>query len=159
MGHARQRKRLRCSSRCNRTGHLRHDDAQEMFAALPEEHDDAGHVQRCQRRRLRNMASRTPMCRESSETCPYTESLAFFKQIVPKAQNAAASMTAYVPPGIALRTQVESEKSGYPMTMVAGFHLIRDNAARSRLLAVPARRVRRPVVRQQLEGISRQSVR
>lgn len=54
------------------------------------------------------------------------ESLAFFKQIVPKAQN-ACFMTADVPPGIALRTQVESEKSGYPMT-VAGFHLIRDNA-------------------------------
>lgn len=54
------------------------------------------------------------------------ESLAFFKQIVPKAQN-ACFMTAEVPPGIALRTQVESEKSGYPMA-VSGFHLIRDNA-------------------------------
>lgn len=54
------------------------------------------------------------------------ESLAFFKQIVPKARN-ACFMTADVPPGIALRTQVESEKSGYPMA-VAGFHLIRENA-------------------------------
>ena len=54
------------------------------------------------------------------------ESLAFFKQIVPKAQN-ACFITADVPPGIALRTQVENEKSGYPMA-VAGFHLIRDNA-------------------------------
>lgn len=54
------------------------------------------------------------------------ESLAFFKQIVPKAQN-ACFMTADVPPGVALRTQVDSEKSSYPMT-VGAFHLVRDNA-------------------------------
>jgi ABC-type uncharacterized transport system substrate-binding protein len=54
------------------------------------------------------------------------ESLAFFKQIVPAAQS-ACFMTADVPPGVALRTQVESEKSSYPMT-VAAFHLVHDNA-------------------------------
>jgi len=54
------------------------------------------------------------------------ESLAFIKQIVPSVQS-ACFMTADVPPGVALRTQVESEQATYPMTAGA-FHLVRNNA-------------------------------
>lgn len=53
------------------------------------------------------------------------ESLAFIKQIVPSVRS-ACFMVNEVPPGLALRTQVESEKAGYPVA-VAGFHLVRDN--------------------------------
>lgn len=53
------------------------------------------------------------------------ESLAFVKQFVPAARS-ACFMTADVPPGAALRTQVESEKDTYPLT-VNDFHLVRSN--------------------------------
>ena len=53
------------------------------------------------------------------------ESLAFIKQIVPSIRN-ACFMTADVPPGKALRAQVEAEKASYPAT-VADFHLVSDN--------------------------------
>lgn len=53
------------------------------------------------------------------------ESLAFIKQIVPSIRN-ACFMTADVPPGRALRSQVEAEKASYPAT-VADFHWVRDN--------------------------------
>ncbi|MEF8753727.1 MAG: ABC transporter substrate binding protein [Accumulibacter sp.] len=53
------------------------------------------------------------------------ESLAFIKQIVP-AVRSACFMTADVPSGMALRTQVESEKATYPLT-IGGFHLVRNN--------------------------------
>lgn len=53
------------------------------------------------------------------------ESLAFIKQIVPSVRK-ACFMTADVPPGRALRIQVEAEKASYPAT-VSDFHLVRDN--------------------------------
>lgn len=53
------------------------------------------------------------------------ESLAFIKQIVPSIRN-ACFMTADVPPGRALRTQVEAEQASYPVA-VAGFHHVSDN--------------------------------
>lgn len=53
------------------------------------------------------------------------ESLAFIKQIVPTIRN-ACFMTADVPPGKALRAQVDAEKASYPAT-VADFHHVRDN--------------------------------
>lgn len=54
------------------------------------------------------------------------ESLAFVKQIVPTTRS-ACFMTADVPPGVALRAQVESEKSAYPVA-AGDFHLVRSNA-------------------------------
>lgn len=54
------------------------------------------------------------------------ESLAFIKQIVPSIKN-VCFMTADVPPGQDLRTQVEAEKASYPAT-VTDFHLLRDNS-------------------------------
>lgn len=53
------------------------------------------------------------------------ESLALIKQIVPAIQK-ACFMTADVPPGQALRTQVNAEKASYPV-YVGDFHLVRDN--------------------------------
>jgi len=53
------------------------------------------------------------------------ESLALIKQIVPSIRQ-ACFMTADVPPGKALRAQVEAEKASYPAT-VTDFHLVRDN--------------------------------
>ncbi len=53
------------------------------------------------------------------------ESFAFIKQIIPSVRK-ACFMTADVPPGRALRTQVEAEKDSYPV-VVSDFHLIRDN--------------------------------
>lgn len=49
------------------------------------------------------------------------ESLAFIKQLIPEGQQ-ACFMTNQVPPGLALRSQVESEKDSYPMKVQA-FHL------------------------------------
>ena len=54
------------------------------------------------------------------------ESLAFIKQIVPTIRK-ACFMTADVPPGKALRAQVDAEKSSYPAT-VANFHHVRNNS-------------------------------
>lgn len=54
------------------------------------------------------------------------ESLAFIKQLLPEGQQ-ACFMTNNVPPGVALRTQVESEKESYPMRVQA-FHLVRTAA-------------------------------
>ncbi len=53
------------------------------------------------------------------------ESLAFIKQVVPSIQT-ACFMTNDVPPGLALRTQVEGEKMSYPVA-VGAFHLARTN--------------------------------
>jgi len=48
------------------------------------------------------------------------ESLAFIKQIVPTIRK-ACFMTADVPPGKALRAQVDAEKSSYPATVAKGY--------------------------------------
>lgn len=53
------------------------------------------------------------------------ESLAFIKQILPSVRK-ACFMTADVPPGRALRSQVDAEKATYPIS-TSDFHLIRDN--------------------------------
>ena len=53
------------------------------------------------------------------------ESLAFIKLMLPAIQT-ACFMTNHVPPGRALRAQVESEKAGYPVK-VGEFHLVRSN--------------------------------
>jgi ABC-type uncharacterized transport system substrate-binding protein len=53
------------------------------------------------------------------------ESLAFVKQIVPSIRQ-ACFMTADVPPGHALRAQVQAERASYP-TAVADFHVVRNN--------------------------------
>ncbi len=53
------------------------------------------------------------------------ESLAFIKQLVPSIRT-VCFMANNVPPGMALRTQVESEKSSYPVNP-GGFHLVRSN--------------------------------
>ncbi len=50
------------------------------------------------------------------------ESLAFARQLVPTAQT-ACFLTANVPAGAALKTQVEAEKTGYPMK-VGAFHMV-----------------------------------
>ena len=53
------------------------------------------------------------------------ESLAFIKQILPSVRK-ACFMTADVPPGRALRSQVDAEKATYPIS-TSDFYLIRDN--------------------------------
>lgn len=53
------------------------------------------------------------------------ESLAFMKQIVPSIQT-ACFMTNNVPPGLALRSQVEHEKTSYPVN-IGAFHLVKSN--------------------------------
>jgi ABC-type uncharacterized transport system substrate-binding protein len=53
------------------------------------------------------------------------ESLAFMKQIVPSIQT-ACFMTNNVPPGLALRAQVDTEKASYPVN-VGTFHLVKSN--------------------------------
>lgn len=50
------------------------------------------------------------------------ESLAFVRQLQPAAQT-ACFLTADVPPGAALKAQVEAEKSAYPMK-VGAFHMV-----------------------------------
>jgi ABC-type uncharacterized transport system substrate-binding protein len=53
------------------------------------------------------------------------ESLAFIKQMLPAIQN-ICFMTNHVPPGLALRAQIEQEKTSYPVN-VGAFHLIKSN--------------------------------